>query len=334
MEFKSTDLILLTGAGFTKNFDGFLGSEMWAKVFNNTLIQNNEKLRDFLQDDYDFESVYSKIETDPKLSEGDKKSFQVAIESAYKSLDDAVRNWEFNSDNPTALDVYKLFGSNGLLESLFSNSGQSQGFIFTLNQDLLLERRLGHRVVGVPAFPQEFYQFGGKLEFKNNFFVTLPKENIDSAIENSIKNHAGIHYIKLHGSYGWKSFDGSNQMVIGKSKWESIKKEPLLSAYFYIFQNIIQEGNKKILIIGYGFKDEHVNKLLLEGVQKHNLKLYIITTMTPQKFDDNLRNGQYYALDLKKGISGFFPYRLAEILPPNQNGSVHLDEIKKALLNR
>ena len=148
----------MTGAGFTKNFDGFLGSEMWSKVFNNTLIQTNEKLRYLLQDDYDFESVYSKVEENSYLSESDKKDFQAAIESAYKSLDDAIRNWEFNSDNPTALDVYKLFGSNGLLESLFTNSGQKQGFIFTLNQDLLLERRLGHRAVGVPAFPQELYQ--------------------------------------------------------------------------------------------------------------------------------------------------------------------------------
>lgn len=65
---KTTDLVLLTGAGFTKNFDGFLGKEMWAKVFNNHLIQSNEKLRILLQDDYDFESVYSKVESDPKLS--------------------------------------------------------------------------------------------------------------------------------------------------------------------------------------------------------------------------------------------------------------------------
>ena len=26
--------ILMTGAGFTKNFGGFLANEMWAKIFN------------------------------------------------------------------------------------------------------------------------------------------------------------------------------------------------------------------------------------------------------------------------------------------------------------
>jgi len=159
MEFKTTNLILLTGAGFTKNFDGFLGKEMWAKVFNNPLIQANATLRNLLQDDYDFESVYSKIETDTELSAESKMAFQEAVESAYKALDDAVRKWVFNSSNPTAFDVYKLFGSRGLLDNLFDLSEQKQSFIFTLNQDLLLERRLGHRALGVPAFPPQFYQF-------------------------------------------------------------------------------------------------------------------------------------------------------------------------------
>lgn len=150
MDFSSTKLILLTGAWFTKNFDGFLGKELWAKVFNNRLIQNNEKLCSLLQDDYDFESVYSKIETDANLLSQDKNEFQVAVEHAYKQLDDAVRNWVFNSDNPTALDVYKLFGNRGFLESLFDFTPQLQSYIFTLNQDLLFERYLGHRAVGAP----------------------------------------------------------------------------------------------------------------------------------------------------------------------------------------
>lgn len=330
MEIKSTNLIMLTGAGFTKNFDGFLGNEMWAKVFNNTLIQSNNKLRDLLQDDYDFESVYGEVEVSKELSTEDKKMFQNAVESAYKFLDDAVRSWEFNESNPTALDVYKLFGQGGFMSSL-NMSGQEEGFFFTLNQDLFLERRLGYRAVGANFFPQEFYQSGGKREFKDSYFVQLPKE-LDR-IEKSIKNHSGIHYVKLHGSYGWKSSDGTNQMALGKNKWENLKKEPLLKAFFELFNRIIQEGNKKILIIGYGFRDQHVNKILLEGVQKYNLKIYIITTMSPQDFDNNLNNGHVYALPIKKGISGYFPYRLAEIFPRNQAGSVHLEEIKKALAN-
>lgn len=35
---KGNNLLLLTGAGFTKNFGGYLGEEMWAKVFNDWLF--------------------------------------------------------------------------------------------------------------------------------------------------------------------------------------------------------------------------------------------------------------------------------------------------------
>ncbi len=329
MNHKSTNLILLTGAGFTKNFDGFLGSEMWSKIFNNPLIQANEKLRNILKDDYDYESVYSEVENNKILDVNDKQDFQQAVEDAYKILDDAVRAWTFNRDNPTALDIYKLFGSTGLLEGLFSSVGQNEGYIFTLNQDLLLERFKKHRVVGVPAFPDRFYQFDGKLEFEDNFFVTLSKDSVKLDIENSINSHSGIHYIKLHGSFGWKSCDGSNQMVLGKNKWEDIKKEPLLHEYFNLFNGIIAEGNKKILIIGYGFRDDHINKLLLEGIEQHGLKLFIITTMSPKKFDETLKEVNYTSL--KEGLRGYFPYRLSEILPPNQAGSVHVDEIRKVL---
>jgi hypothetical protein len=30
-----SEIVLFTGAGFTKNFGGFLAKEMWSKIFNN-----------------------------------------------------------------------------------------------------------------------------------------------------------------------------------------------------------------------------------------------------------------------------------------------------------
>jgi len=45
MNFKSNNLILLTGAGFTKNFGGFLADDMWDMILGHPLIQKNEKLK-------------------------------------------------------------------------------------------------------------------------------------------------------------------------------------------------------------------------------------------------------------------------------------------------
>ena len=57
MSLKTKNLILLTGAGFTKNFGGFLASEMWSKIFNTPAIQANKKLRDLLEGNDDFEEI-------------------------------------------------------------------------------------------------------------------------------------------------------------------------------------------------------------------------------------------------------------------------------------
>ncbi len=51
--------ILLTGAGFTKNFGGFLASEMWAQIFNSYHIKPHKKLGEILRRDFDYESVCS-----------------------------------------------------------------------------------------------------------------------------------------------------------------------------------------------------------------------------------------------------------------------------------
>ena len=43
--------ILLTGAGFTKNFGGFVATEMWEKIFNCSEVQDSPVLIDILRND-------------------------------------------------------------------------------------------------------------------------------------------------------------------------------------------------------------------------------------------------------------------------------------------
>ncbi len=62
-------------------------------------------------------------------------------------------------------------------------------------------------------------------------------------------------------------------MVIGHAKSEQIKCEPLLNWYFELFNQQLNVTNTKLLVIGYGFNDEHINKAISEVSQ---LKIYII----------------------------------------------------------
>lgn len=328
---KTNDLILLTGAGFTKNFGGFLASQMWDMIFNNPLIQSTPSLRTLLQtqQQYDFESAYTDVIEKKGFSQDEKNIMEQAIEDAYKMIDDATRQWVVSKTGPYPVNWY---GVNDLF-TLFNGNANERGLFFTVNQDLFMERRSGSVCPGVPRFREDFYNFHGK-EFTKEYFVTLyKKEDTVKSIEKGFENHNGPLYIKLHGSYGWRSPEGLNHLVIGRNKKERIEQDPLLKYYFELFQNAIRDGNKKLLVIGYGFNDQEINLTLVDGVENHGLKIYIIDTRSPQDFRTHLQyGGHVYALPILEGLSGYYCHELKEIFPGTQEKTVHSERIIKALL--
>ena len=57
--------VLLTGAGFTKSFGGYLASEMWAAILNQPEIQNSPALLKRMREleTLDYELLYEEIQT-------------------------------------------------------------------------------------------------------------------------------------------------------------------------------------------------------------------------------------------------------------------------------
>ena len=51
MNIQSSKHVLLTGAGFTKNFGTPLASEMWAEIFNHKKIQAHPKIKKLMLDE-------------------------------------------------------------------------------------------------------------------------------------------------------------------------------------------------------------------------------------------------------------------------------------------
>ena len=165
-------------------------------------------------------------------------------------------------------------------------------------------------------------------------FITIPtEEEVEKAKQNLTAEPRSL-FVKLHGSYGWRSATQEQRMVIGKNKADQINKEPLLKWYFELFQEVLFSGNKRLLIIGYGFNDEHINNILLTAMKDHGLSLYIINPSDPADFAQYLQNGRYYALPLwEQGTKGYFPYSMREIFPPDQSKTVHFKDIKESLLS-
>jgi len=326
-EFSSSDVILLTGAGFTKNFGGFLATEMHSALFNNPIIQKSSVLKKLLLEDYDFESFYTEVVGHPsRYSSEDQATMRTAIEGAYESLDAATRGWAFRTGGPNAVNPYGL--SELFVRALVSQP-ERKGLFFTLNQDLFMERRWGYRWPGIPSFRQDFYTIDGGQQIPG--FVTVPNDKeVMKKAKADFQSTAGIVYLKLHGSYGWRSSDGFSNMVIGKDKVGLIAGSAILFWYLEIFARAILQG-KKILIMGYGFNDAHINDLLAKAVQGAGLKIYVISTKPMERFVTDLKNDHPSATPLLDGVSGYFQYRLIDIFPTDQSETEYLRNINKAL---
>lgn len=327
---KYHNLLLLTGAGFTKNFGGFLASEMWSQIYNHPRVQESSTLRDLLQEDFDYESIYSQVVTaSSTFSEADSLRIQTAVESAYTNLDNAIKDWVFTVGAPYPVCWYTM---NRLFQ-LFNSSGSGKGLFFTLNQDLFMERQSGMMCPGVPPIQSKHGALQSYTLEKNNHVLLPPQSETDHAVETSMSGHAGYVYIKLHGSYGWKSSNNSSQMVLGRDKLKRISDEPILKKYFQIFEEAISEGNKKILVIGYGFSDPHINSVLAHGARDRGLKIYVISHSSPQRWKEKVGEDLENAGSIIKGLAGYFPYSLLEMFPSDQSETIHFKSLKALLMS-
>ena len=102
------------------------------------------------------------------------------------------------------------------------------------------------------------------IEKEDFIFIPTLDELNSNKVEPLSKN--AIHYVKLHGSFGWKSSKGTDSYVIGKEKEKHITEEPLLSWYFELFRSALSESNRKLMLIGYGFRDRHINEVIANSV--------------------------------------------------------------------
>ena len=307
----------MTAAGYTRNFGGFLAEDMWEKIFNE--VKDSPALKSILSNDFDYESVYHKVH-DGDYSGDEKKAINTAILKAYKKLDDIAQNY-IPATNASKAEV--LYGAKKIIDRLASE--ERINFFFTLNQDLFVERLISgtNMPITTPNMPRFFIpnSIDSQLPINDADFKTVPTQD-----ELVTTKHATtlppneFHYIKLHGSFGWKSSDGSNKLVIGRNKERQIADEPLLLWYSDLFKQVLFQGERKLLIIGYGFRDDHINEPIAEAIERRGLKLYIISPTAPSVFKDELIKADHvYGNQIFEGLTGYIRASFKDLFPPDGN---------------
>lgn len=299
--------LLLTGAGFTANFGGFLGSDVWFKIFNNPNL--NQKIKKLFteSDGYDFETLYSTVINSSDYSSAEKDEFKQIVKGIYGDLHDVVTGFDLGPSNPEGVElrgVLKLFSS-------FCGTAGETGIIFTLNQDLFMERFSKSKALGLGTL--RYMPYMQKIESSQldpDFRVELPDEQfLDDFRAKHLSSVGDRIYVKLHGSSGWVSQDGSDRLILGIAKKEEIANEPLLKWYFKLFEDALYRSDVRLLAIGYGFRDSHINEVLIKAISEYGLKLFIISPEDFKAFQKRIPP------EIK--IEGYEMKALKQIYPPN-----------------
>jgi hypothetical protein len=264
---------LLLGAGFSRNWHGLLASEVFDHLMGAPEVQADPYLRGVLFKHLGagFEQALTEVQMDygrdPPRYEKSLQGIQVAIANIFdrmnRSYAQDTMGIEFQNDRRFLLRTF-------LVEF---------DAIFTLNQDVLLEvhyvqhvllasdRRTwdGAQIPGMtPVRPQEHplgqHSAAGTLTPSSTYEFHARSQPL----------------IKLHGSSNWRESGGGPLMIIGGEKLRAIGSSNILSRYFEYFANSLCGGPSQLCIIGYGFRDTHINGVLLEAVNKQGMKFFLI----------------------------------------------------------
>ena len=295
--------VLLVGAGFARSWGGMLASEVRESLFSHRAVQERPAIRKLLREETSFEVALEKVRSG-KYEDQDQAAIKGAIISAFEQMDGRYRKLTPPVLGASINDFIARFCPGPV--------GTGTGYVFSLNQDLLLER-----IYGTQADRQQFTLPG----------VIWPERRPDgpagvlpippAAISDSVDIEAlhltnNFNLIKLHGSINWLSSPDSPPMVMGTRKTLMIGNVPLLSWYHEVFEEVLSDGDVRLLVIGYGWADEHINEAIATAVKNHGLRVFSWNPTEPV----DLLNGRPFGDTIKEGLMGCTTRSLTEVMPP------------------
>lgn len=267
---------LLLGAGFSRNWGGWLASEAFEYVLGCQEIRTNPQLRALLwkhQVSGGFEDALAELQQvyAHSLAPGDQaamKAFQEAVTRMFGDMNRAfieLVDWEFQRT-----DRARMLGP-------FLTQFDA---IFTLNQDVFLEhhyqsqdisllgsrRWAGAELPGMQRRASEDPRYA--TSWGMSTWVPLPDSEFRVA-------RGSQPLFKLHGSSNWKDTWGSDLMVIGGTKALEIGQRPILTWYARLFEECLSSANARLMVIGYGFRDQHINDILARASER-GLQMFVI----------------------------------------------------------
>jgi hypothetical protein len=262
--------VLLLGAGFSFNWGGWLASEAFEYLLGVPALDAWCRQLLWRHKREGFEAALSAVQA----SGGQSLSLmEDAVRKMFADMNKGFfrQGFEFEFASPPQS------GANNIKEFLARFDA-----IFSLNQDLLLE--IGY----CQAEPrQAFSQRWSAVEFPGTVTRVQPQPLSPAGIWVGTRHPSRVDSIaptnshtqpiyKLHGSSNWVDDTGQNLLVMGGNKTASIRGSHLLTMYAAEFLRLLRQPNTRLMVIGYGFGDNHINAALEDAAAVGGLQTFII----------------------------------------------------------
>lgn len=268
--------VLLTGAGFSRNWGGWLANEAFEYLIGSPEIDDHTRhlLWTHKGRGGGFEEALAELQQAYTRSKNDRtgkslEDLQAAIVGMFNYMNLAFEGIQFELQNN--------------MEYLIGAFMARFDAIFTLNQDLLLER---HYFNDVNWQSHRRRWTGGHIPGIKPFNTTsqgydltppLARVQMPDDPANFREQPGAQPYYKLHGSTNWIG-GGAGQdrlLIMGGNKAVEINQYPLLAWYHKQFDEYLARSTR-LMVIGYSFSDAHINRAILRATEKGTLRLFII----------------------------------------------------------
>ena len=277
--------LLLLGAGFSRNWGGWLANEAFEYLLG--CPQIDPGIRQLLwkhRRSGGFEAALSDLQEEyfrrkDSISEENLRKLQDPIASMFTDMDKAFARMTFEFQNEVQYMVRTFLTQFDA--------------IFTLNQDLLMERHylpsggpFGRWAGGyIPGMRPAPSLAAGSVEINTGKWTPDPS---GPTLQGSLQP-----FIKLHGSSNWTDVSGRQLLVMGGNKASIIDQFGILKWNHDQFMYYLSRPNTRLMVIGYSFGGPHINHSIMSEATRGQMRLFIIDSLGLDVIDEN-RNAPLY----------------------------------------
>jgi hypothetical protein len=270
--------ILLLGAGFSRNWGGFLASEVFDYLFGCAEVLGDTTLKQLLWDfrlKGGFESTLQHLQSAARHSgaAADLDRLDRFQRALLRMFGDMNAAFAAITDFERQTDVARMLGT-------FLHRFDA---IFSLNQDVLMERHYlnmnlalshsrrwsGPDLPGMKPDAQTAAGGWGDVTWR-------PRDRGEFKVASGAQP-----FFKLHGSSNWFDAEGKGLLIMGGDKGGAISLAEVLSWYQEEFKHHLTGEQSRLMVMGYGFNDDHISEIIGSAADGGNLGLFIVDPLGP-----------------------------------------------------